>query len=60
MVLVFIIMMLIDELVLENVKFCWFYFVVLFVILFFMYWLLDREYENLYNSIYKESVYLRV
>ena len=60
MVPAFIIMMLIDELVLENAKPHWLYFAVSFVTLLFMYWLLDREYENLYNSTYKESAHLRV
>lgn len=60
MVPAFIIMMLIDELVLENAKPRWLYFAVSFVTLLFMYWLLDREYENLYNSTYKESAHLRV
>ncbi|OOL64387.1 hypothetical protein B1P86_13615 [Enterococcus faecium] len=60
MVPAFIIMMLIDELVLENVKPPWLYFTVSFVTLLFMYWLLDREYENLYNSTYKESAHLRM
>ncbi|HDL2438071.1 TPA: ABC transporter ATP-binding protein, partial [Enterococcus faecium] len=60
MVPAFIIMMLIDELVLENTKPRWLYFAVSFVTLLFMYWLLDREYENLYNSTYKESAHLRV
>ena len=59
MVPAFIIMMLIDELVLENAKPRWLYFAVSFVTLLFMYWLLDREYENLYNSTYKESAHLR-
>ncbi|BDP85723.1 hypothetical protein EfmAA610_29330 [Enterococcus faecium] len=57
MVPAFIIMMLIDELVLENTKPRWLYFAVSFVTLLFMYWLLDREYENLYNSTYKESFF---
>ena len=60
MVPAFILMMLIDELVLENAKPHWLYFAVSFVTLLFMYWLLDREYENLYNSTYKESAHLRV
>ena len=61
MVPAFIIMMLIDELVLENAKSpVGFIFAVSFVTLLFMYWLLDREYENLYNSTYKESAHLRV
>jgi ATP-binding cassette subfamily B protein IrtB len=60
MVPAFIIMMLIDELVLENVKPHWLYFAVSFVTLLFMYWLLDREYENLYNSTYIESAHLRM
>ncbi|MGL9971919.1 ABC transporter ATP-binding protein [Enterococcus sp. DIV1420a] len=59
MVPIFILMLLIDELFLNHTRDKWIYLVLSFISLVVLYFLLSKEYDNLYSSTYKESANLR-
>ena len=60
LLLVFLLMMIVDQLVLNHVKNPIFYIIFATVTLILMYLLLSKEYINLYNATYEESANLRV
>lgn len=57
---VFLTMMFIDELILDNVKPTRVYVLAGIIILALMYFILSIEYEKLYNATYKEAANLRI
>lgn len=57
---VFILMTLVDQLVFNNIKSLSFYIIASVITLILMYFVLSKEYVNLYKATYKESANLRI
>lgn len=55
-----ILMLMMNALLLKNVRSPWLYAGISLFTLIIMYWLLAVEYESVYNATYKESAHLRI